>query len=218
MAAAQGSCCIRCTTFLITIGLTALFLWLSMSVDEPHFYLDKIYVPALNKTLNPSPQNTTILFNLKLVNGNKESGIKYDDVHLSFKIFVSVNATRLLGNATVERFYQGHDKKAFKPGSLNGDGNLTAAVAEKVVYRVDFTTAVKYKIVWWYTKRHRLWGGANVEMNNSGLKVYRKPVRLGGKNPEVIPSGAPEFRGCYRALVTFGVAAFVLLLNVHGFS
>ncbi|XP_047181207.1 protein NDR1-like [Vigna umbellata] len=215
---AQDNCCTRCTAFIVTIGLTALFLWLSMRVDEPHLYLEKIYVPALNKTLNPSPGNTTILFTVRLVNGNKDNGIKYDDVHLTFKVFVSNNTTRPLGNATVDRFYQGHNKKAFKHGSLNGGGNLTVTVSGKVVYRVDFTTAIKYKIVWWYTKRHLLWGGVNVEMNDSGLKVNRKPVRLGGKNPEVIPSSAPESRGCYRALVTFFVAAFVLLLDAHRFS
>ncbi|CAJ1956788.1 unnamed protein product [Sphenostylis stenocarpa] len=218
MAPRQESCCTRCLTFLITIGLTALFLWLSMRVDEPRFYLDRIYVPALNKTLKPSPENTTILFDLELVNRNKDSGIRYDEVHLSFKVFVSVNATRPLANATVEGFYQGHKKNALKHGSLNGGRNLTTAVAGKVVYRVDFTTSVKYKIVWWYTKRHPLWGGANVEMNDSGLKVYGKPVRLGGKIPEVIQSGAPELRGCYPALLTFCVPAFVLLLNVRGLS
>ncbi|QCE09396.1 protein NDR1-like [Vigna unguiculata] len=189
-----------------------------MRVDEPHLYLEKIYIPTLNKTLNPSPGNTTILFTLRLANRNKDTGIKYDDVQLTFKVFVSNNTTRPLGNATVQRFYQGRNKKASKRGSLNGGGILTTTVAGKVVYRVDFTTAIKYKIVWWYTKRHRLWGGASVEMNDSGSKVNRKPVRLGGKNPVVIPSGAPEFRGCYRALVTFFVAASVLLLDAHGFN
>lgn len=203
MAAEHDSCCSRCVTFLITIGLTALFLWLSLRVDEPKCYLDYIYVPALNKTLNSNSthnKNTTILFALKLTNGNKDKGIQYDDVLLSFRVFESVNLTRPLGNATVQRFYQGHQKKATKHGNFSGGGgNLTAAVAGRMWYRVDYATAVKYKILFWYTKRHRLWGGANVEIGDSGMKVYRKAVRLGGKNPVVIESGASKLSGRYRA-------------------
>ncbi|TKY48978.1 NDR1 protein [Spatholobus suberectus] len=209
MAAASDSCCGRCFTFVVTIGLTALFLWLSLRVDEPRCYLESIYVPALNKSLNSGPNNT-LFFVLRLVNNNKDKGIKYDDVSVSFGVFVVANATRALGNATVPRFYQGHEKKAHKGGSLLAAGNVTAAVDGRVVYRVDFATEVKYKILFWYTKRDRLWGGANVEINDSGTKAYRKPVRLGGNSPVVIESGAPKLRGRYRALVSFCVAAFLL--------
>ncbi|XP_027343920.1 protein NDR1-like [Abrus precatorius] len=208
MAAASESCCTRCSTFIITIGLTALFLWLSLRVDEPKCYIDYIYVPALNKTLN-SPKNHTLSFTLKLVNPNKDKGIKYDAINVSFKIFVALNATRSLGNATVDHFYQGHQKKALKPGSLLASGNFTAPVDGKVFYRVDFETAVKYKILLWYTKRDHLWGGANVEIADSGLKVYSKPVRL-GNSPPLIESGAPEGVGRYRALLPFFFAVLIL--------
>ncbi|KAK7401903.1 hypothetical protein VNO78_13755 [Psophocarpus tetragonolobus] len=218
MAVAHESCCSRCITFLITIGFMALFLWLSLRVNEPKCYLDSIYVPALNKTLNSTHKNTTILFALKLANGNKDKGIRYDDVQLSFKVFVSMNDTRPLGNATVQNFYQGHQKKATKRGNFTAAfGNLTAAVAQKVWYRVDYNTTAKYKILFWYTKRHRLWGGANVEMNDSGLKVYAKPIKLGGNNPLVIESVAPNLLPHYRALLTFVIAAF-LFLNACAFS
>ncbi|RDX72240.1 Protein NDR1, partial [Mucuna pruriens] len=215
--ASSDSCCGRCCTFLITIGLAALFLWLSLRVDEPKFYMEYIYVPALNKSLNNSPPNNTLFFTLKLVNGNKDKGIKYDDVQLAFRVFVGVNATRPLGNATVGRFYQGHQKKAHKHGSLTAAGNLTTAVDGRVVYRVDFATAAKYRILFWYTKRHTLWGGENVEIKESGLNVKGKgkgkPVRLVGHSPPVMPSGAPDLRGRYRALLPFCVAMLLGLLH-----
>ncbi|KAL2331574.1 hypothetical protein Fmac_019155 [Flemingia macrophylla] len=218
MAAAttsSDSCCTRCLSFLITIGLTALFLWLSLRVDEPRLYLDYIYVPSLNKTLNPNPNpqthtNNTIFFTVKLANNNKDKGIQYDNVSLSFSHFTSLNATRALGNATVKSFYQGHQKNAFKKGYLNATGNLTTPVNGRVFYRVDFTTAVKYKILFWYTKRHRLWGGANVEIEASlGTKVNRKGIRLGGNSLAVIESGAPLIRRGYPALPC--VAVFLIL-------
>ncbi|KAL2331577.1 hypothetical protein Fmac_019158 [Flemingia macrophylla] len=198
-AKSSGSCCAQCLTFLIAkIGVIALLLWLTLCVDEPRLYLDYIYVPSLNKTLNPNPHthtNTTIFFTLKLVNNNKVNGIQYDDVSLSFSHFTSLNATRSLGNATVGGFYQGYHKGALKQGYLAATGNLTAPVNAGVYYRVDFKTAVKYKNLFWYTKRHRLWGGANVEIDASlGTKVHPKEVRLGGNSPAVIESGAPGIR------------------------
>ncbi|XP_020235282.1 protein NDR1 [Cajanus cajan] len=209
-ATSSDSCCTRCLSFLITTGMAALFIWLSLRVDEPRLYLKQIYVPSLNKTLNPKPHNNTVFFTLHLVNNNKDKGIQYDDVLLSFARFASPNATRPLGNATVAGFYQGHGKKAKKRASLAAAGNLTAPVDGRVFYRVDFTTAVKYKILFWYSKRHRLWGGANVEIDaRSGEKVHRKDVRLGGKSPPVIPSGAPGTPPGYRALPCV-VALFLL--------
>lgn len=208
----HDSCCSCCSGFIITTGLTALFIWLSIRVDEPKCYLDYIYVPALNKTLN-SPSNSTFIFTLKLVNPNKDKGIQYDDVHLRFRVFKDLNTTRSLGNATVGRFYQGHEKTARKPGSVvNGVGNLTERVNGKVYYRVDFATAVKYKILLWYTKRDQLWGGANVEFGDSGEKVEKKAVRL-GNSPELIVSGASELYGGYRALLIF-----LVVLTCVGFT
>ncbi|KAK7272447.1 hypothetical protein RJT34_29049 [Clitoria ternatea] len=204
-----ATCCTRCSTFIITTGLTALFLWLSLRVDEPKCYLEYIYVPALNNTLK-SHRNATVFFSLKLANPNKDKGVKYDAVGVSFRVFVSANATRPLGNATIERFYQGHQKTAHKSGSLLAGGNLTAPVDGKVYYRVDFATAAKYKILLWYTKRDRLWGGANVEIGNSGLKVNRKAIRL-GNSPIVIESGAHKLPPCYRALVAFFFAVLMLI-------
>ncbi|CAK8535246.1 unnamed protein product [Lathyrus sativus] len=211
MMAKHDSCCSCCSGFIITMGLTALFIWLSIRVDEPKCYIDHIYVPALNKTLN-STSNSTILFTLKLVNPNKDKGIQYDAVYLRFGIFLDLNTTRSLGNATVERFYQGHEKKGQKPGSMNGVGNLTETVNGKVYFRVDFVTAVKYKILLWCTKRDQLWGGANLEIGDSGEKVYKKAVRL-GNSPVMIESSASGLYGGYRALLIFLVGFIAIGLT-----
>ncbi|MQL05671.1 hypothetical protein EI015_26745, partial [Escherichia coli] len=105
-----------------------------------------------------SPHNSTVFFAIKLKNPNKDKGIKYDAVQLNFRIFNDSNTTRPLANATLQGFYQGHQKTADKPGNASvGGANVTAAVNDKVYYRVDFTTKVKYKILVFYTKRHSLW-------------------------------------------------------------
>ncbi|QCE07091.1 hypothetical protein DEO72_LG9g2107 [Vigna unguiculata] len=52
------------------------------------------------------------------VNKNKDSEIKYNNIHFSFKVFI-VNTMHPLGNATMECFYQRRNKKASKLGSFN---------------------------------------------------------------------------------------------------
>ncbi|OIW03157.1 hypothetical protein TanjilG_11794 [Lupinus angustifolius] len=215
MAAESESCWSCCFSFILSMGFTAFFIWLSLRVTEPKCYLESIYVPALNKSFN-SPHNSTLLFNLKLVNPNKDKGVKYDAVNLHFRIFNDSNTTRPLANATVDRFYQGHQKTAHKSGNIivtggGGGGNVTAVVNGKVYFRVEFDTTVKYKILVFYTKHHSLWGGANVEINNSsGLKVYGKPLRLGNSLPRIV-SGASKLRRGYRALWGFLVNVLVVL-------
>ncbi|CAL0322715.1 unnamed protein product [Lupinus luteus] len=213
MAAEFESCWSCCFSFILTMGVTAFFIWLSLRVTEPKCYLESIYVPALNKSLN-SPHNTTLFFTLKLVNPNKDKGVKYNAVNLTFRIFNDSNTTRPLANATVDRFYQGHQKTAHKSGNTavtGGGGNLTTVVNGKVYLRVEFDATVKYKILVFYTKRDSLWGGANVELNNSsGLKVYGKPLRLGNSVARIV-SGASELCGGYRALWGFFVNFLVVL-------
>lgn len=215
MAAESKNCCSCCFNLIITMGLAALFLWLSLRADEPKCYLESIYVPALNKSLN-SPHNSTLFFTLKLNNPNKDKGIKYDAVHLNFRIFNDSNATRPLADATLQGFYQGHQKKAHKPGNatVTAVDGVNTTVNGKVYFRVDFATRVKYKILVFYKKRQSVWGGANVEINDSGLKVYDKPIRLGNL-PVRIESGAPKLRGRYHAPVAFFVTVLVVL---HAFT
>lgn len=196
----RDGCCGCCFSFILTCGLTALFLWLSLRADEPKLYVKEFYVPALNNTLNSTSRN--ISFTLELENGNKDKGIRYDDVYVTFGIFLDRNTTRLIGNTTYPGFYQGHKKDAKKLVVVQAFDsiNRTKTVDGKVYFRVNFTTAIKYKIMLWYTKRHHLWGGANVEVNDFGLKSYRKGIRLGNSPPNIV-SGAPKFHGCYCALL-----------------
>lgn len=85
----------------------------------------------------------------------------------------------------------------------------------RVFLRVEFATHVKYKILlFFYTKRHRLSGGANVEVNvSSGEKVDPKGIRL-GDTPPWLGSEAAAVRGCRIALLRL----FVSLLFLTAFT
>ncbi|XP_028761743.1 protein NDR1-like [Neltuma alba] len=215
MGSRGGGPCKCCFSFIVTLGLTALFLWLSLRTHEPKCYVGFFYVPSLNQTLK-NPSNSTIVFTVEFDNGNKDKGIKYDNVNVTFGIFLDRNRTRTIGNSTIEGFYQGHQKNAKKPGfiEIHGGGlNRTAKVDGKSYFRVDFTTSVKYKILLWYTKRHSLWGRATVPVDDSGKKVGKKGIRL-GHTATIIVSGAPPLAGCYCTLLTLGLFVNFLFLDL----
>ena len=85
-------------------------------------------------------------------------------------------------------FYQGHKKKATKPG--HGIANTTVALKAVSdngtgVFRVEMVTSVKFKIIFWYTKRHKIRVGADVVVNASGVKVYHKGIKLKSMAPRM---------------------------------
>lgn len=168
------SCCQCCCGFIFTLGLTSLFMWLTLRVSNPSCSIDKFYLPALNRSAD-SPTNTTIFMVVKLRNGNKDKGILYDAVNLTVYYYSDANPTKWL--KTIPAFKQGHQKTAKKNASVETLGvNWTDVVAknESVVFRVDLATAVRFKIMFWKTKRHKLMVGANVTLNQEGSKMNKK--------------------------------------------
>ncbi|KAK7342545.1 hypothetical protein VNO80_25500 [Phaseolus coccineus] len=201
------TCCACCLGTLISLGFSALFFWLSLRTHPPKCSL---------QSLSLLTQNDTLVFQLSLKNDNKDKGVKYDAVLVTFALFLDNTTTRPLTNATLLPFYQGHEKTARKWGSAVAPHlarlNRTAAVKNGNLFlRVEFATRVKYK-VWlaFYIKRHRLVGGANVEVNaSSGEKVEPEAIRLGDVPPR-LGSGAVVVRSWDVALVGVFVTGFFL--------
>ncbi|XWS11172.1 hypothetical protein CRYUN_Cryun38cG0060900 [Craigia yunnanensis] len=180
-----GGCCKCCCSFIFSLGLTALFMWLSLRTSNPKCSILSFYLPSLNRTLN-FPNDTTINFTLKLDNPNKDKGIKYDPLNVT--VYDFPNRSHVIGNILMPEFYQGHKKKAKKPG--HGIANTTVALQAVSdngtgVFRVEMATSVKFKIMFWYTKRHKIRVGADVVVNASGVKVYHKDIRLKSMAPRM---------------------------------
>ncbi|CAK8577198.1 unnamed protein product [Lathyrus sativus] len=192
----SGNLCTCCTSFITSTGLIILFLWLTLRTQQPKCFIQSLYLPSLNKTITSNHKhsnNKTIIFNLKVTNTNKDKGVLYDTVRLTFALFLDANTTRPLANTTLEPFYQGHGRTTEKWSSAEAHGGgLNRTVNGSVFIRVDFATRVNYKIMLFYSKRHRLSGGANVEVNAStGEKVDPKRIRLGNTPPWVGSEAAP---------------------------
>lgn len=185
-------------------------MWLSLRTSNPTCYVQFFYVPALNRTLN-STENTTIYLDLKLNNGNKDKGIYYDNVNLNLSYVHNISEPEgktLINDTFIPAFYQGHKKKATKPANFSAAGLDWALVKANTTafFRVDMATAVRFKIMAWKTRRHRLVVRTTVEVNESGTKV--KPKK-GNKL-----SGARK-NGCFSLQV--GVLINLLIWVLIGF-
>ncbi|XP_058730512.1 protein NDR1-like [Vicia villosa] len=208
----SANLCTCCTSFITSTGLIILFLWLTLRTQQPKCFLQSLYLPSLNKTITSnhkhfSNNNNTVVFNLKLTNTNKDKGVLYHTVYITFSLFLDAKTTRPLANTTLDAFYQGHGSTTQKWSSAEvHGGGVNRTLNGSVFVRVDFATRVNYKIMLFYTKRHRLSGGANVEVNvSTGEKVDPKRIRLGNIPPRV-GSQAASLRVQWIALSTFLVS------------
>ncbi|KAF9672950.1 hypothetical protein SADUNF_Sadunf11G0097600 [Salix dunnii] len=167
-----GGCCRCCCSFIFTSGLTALFLWLSLRTTSPACALSKFYIP-LNQTKN----QTTLEFELRLKNTNKDKGVYYDPINVTF--FDSPNRSRSIGSSTITKFYQGHKKRATKNGTIaNIDRDELPGNGSTAFFWVDLATSVRYKILMFKTKRHKIRVGAQFAVNGTIIKVYPKDIKL----------------------------------------
>ncbi|XP_059443842.1 protein NDR1-like [Corylus avellana] len=203
----SGGCCRCCFSFIITLGLTSLFMWLSLRADNPKCTIKHFYLPVLDKTLNDS-KNSSLIFELKLDNGNKDKGIYYDPINLTF--YDNPNRSRLLGNFTIPGFRQGQNKKAKRIETLQVNTSLaTARVSPNgsAVFRVDMATKLRFRIMFWKTKRHNLILSTSVEVDEHGAipqRYQKKGFRL--------KSAAPEHGGgCALMGLLVGFMVLVLL-------
>ncbi|KAK6934391.1 hypothetical protein RJ641_034546 [Dillenia turbinata] len=204
-----GGCGRCCCTFLVTLGLTALFLWLSLKTSNPSCSIQSFYIPALKKSLDSS--NTSINYLLQLKNENKDKGVYYDALDLSF--YYGKNRDNFIKNVSLPGFYQGHGNKAKRYESMANSGNFVKKANEdipspgKAVFRVDLVTAVRFKIVFFKTKRHHIAVHADVEVDDSGQMVKKKGVKF--------TSGASKLCSCYPApAMAFWFLFFYLIFFV----
>ncbi|XP_021758802.1 protein NDR1-like [Chenopodium quinoa] len=216
MEAEEGSCCRCCCSFIFTLGLTALFMWLNLKPSNPVYSIENFDVFALNKTANNSiyyKNNHTIRYDFKLNNKeNKDKGVYYDALNLTFYYFDALNLSlankTLLGNDTITPFYQGHGKNTHRIRTIDARGvKWENATATTSFFRVELNTTVRFKIVFWKTKRrHRFGLFADLHVDEQGILIKRK------KKGVKFRSGARNSKCCnFHFLGILGILTFILL-------
>ncbi|KAL9383171.1 hypothetical protein Peur_023494 [Populus x canadensis] len=202
-----GGCGRCCCNFIFTLGLTALFMWLSLRTSSPNCLLSKFYLP-LNQTSNSS-NLTSLEFELRLKNTNKDKGVYYDPINVTF---YTPNRSHVIGNFTITKFYQGHQKNARKNGTISKiDRDVVSQAApahgSTAFFRVDLATSVRYKILMFKTKRHKIRVGANVQVNGTIIKVDHKDIKL-KSNADKIRSYCGQMGFFFANLLVLGLLIF----------
>lgn len=165
-----------CVKLIGSLGVVALVLWLSFRTTKPKCSINDFYVPGLDKSVNSnnnaSRRNNNLSFQLNLKNEMKDKAVRYDDITLKF--YYGTNTSYPIGNFTVEGFKQGKDKELFKSGMIEThnmpwDAALKAVTnGSKAIFRVDVSSRIRYKITFWYTKRHNYFVENKVEVDDKG--------------------------------------------------
>lgn len=173
----SDSCVWGYVKLIVSLGIVALVLWLSFRTTKPKCSINDFYVPGLDKSVNNNNNNATrrnnnLSFQLNLKNEMKDKAVRYDDITLKF--YYGTNTSYPIGNFTVEGFKQGKDKELFKSGMIEThnmpwDAALKAVTnGSKAIFRVDVSSRIRYKITFWYTKRHNYFVENKVEVDDKG--------------------------------------------------
>jgi hypothetical protein len=202
-----GGCGRCCCNFIFTLGLTALFMWLSLRTSSPNCLLSKFYLP-LDQTSNSS-NLTSLEFELTLKNTNKDKGVYYDPINVTF---YTPNRSHVIGNFTITKFYQGHKKIARKNGTIsNIDRDVVSQAApangSMALFPVDLATSVRYKILMFKTKRYKIRVEANVEVIATIIKVNHKDIKL-KSNADKIRSYCGQMGFFFANLLVLGLLIF----------
>ncbi|KAE8706542.1 Multidrug/pheromone exporter, MDR family, ABC transporter family [Hibiscus syriacus] len=177
-----------CCGGIFSLGLSAVFLWLWIHTSNPRCSIQTLSLPSLSGASNLT-SDPTLSLTLRLVNPNQLKGIKYDPLNVT--VYDFPNRSNVIGNISMPGFYQGYMKKASKLG--RGTANMSVvlpATSENGtgVFRVQMATAVKFRTIYGYSKRHRIRVGADVVVNASGVKVDPKGIRLRSMAPKMTGS------------------------------
>uniref|UniRef100_A0A3Q7ER67 Late embryogenesis abundant protein LEA-2 subgroup domain-containing protein n=1 Tax=Solanum lycopersicum TaxID=4081 RepID=A0A3Q7ER67_SOLLC len=140
-----------CYTMILTLGVTALVLWLSLRTTKPKCSIGDVYVQGLDKSINSNNNKTKrdnhISFQLNLKNEMKDKAVRYDNITLNF--YYGKNTSYPIGNYTFVKFKQGKDKEASKVGMFEAQNmpwdNAIKDVSNnsKAIIRVDVRTKVR---------------------------------------------------------------------------
>ncbi|XP_077242179.1 protein NDR1-like [Tasmannia lanceolata] len=164
-----------CTIFLsllFFVGVILFVLWLSLRPHRPRFYVREFSIPGLNQ--DNGFQTSDMYFNVTIRNPNQNVGIYFDTMEGS----VYYSDQRIGVTPLPFPFYQPPKNTVSVDGVLGGasltvsDENLRLIMADRamgvVVFRLDLTSKIRFKVATWQGRHHKMHTSCNVEVGPDG--------------------------------------------------
>ncbi|XP_015884343.3 NDR1/HIN1-like protein 26 [Ziziphus jujuba] len=167
---------IVCTIFLgllFIIGLITFILWLSLRPHRPRFHIHEFSVPGLSQDTGFA--NAQISFNASARNSNHDIGIYYDAMDGAV-YYRDQQIGSLPG--LLYPFYQDPKNTTLVEGVFSG-ATLTVSSERwmefqndrahgTVVFRLEMTSRIRFKISTWTSKGHRMHANCEVSVGSDG--------------------------------------------------
>ncbi|KAI6703994.1 hypothetical protein NL676_013130 [Syzygium grande] len=161
------------------LAILAFCIWLSLRPSHPSFTVVNLSVPTSNNIQNGS---TSLTYELDIQNPNKDSGVYYDDILMSF--FFRKDA---IANDVITSFFQGKDNTLrVRHDAVAKDMRIWSDVGRAVTnatakLKVSLATRVRYKTWGKKSKHHGLNFEGVVPLGSDGKisgKKKKKKIKL----------------------------------------
>ncbi|OIT35703.1 PREDICTED: NDR1/HIN1-like protein 12 [Nicotiana attenuata] len=166
-----------CSIFLgllAIVGLITFILWLSLRPHRPRIFLDDFSVPALGQGVG-GPENAQINFKVTARNSNQGIGVYYD----ASQVTVYYQEQSIGGYQVLTPFYQQPKNSTIFASMLSGS-SLTVTGSQwkqmqndrtrgPVIFRLELTSTIRFKISSWNSKRHRMHANCPVGVGQDGM-------------------------------------------------
>ncbi|XP_052202921.1 NDR1/HIN1-like protein 26 [Diospyros lotus] len=164
--------CAICLALLLIIGMVTFILWISLRPHRPRIHVRDFSIPGLAQA--NGLENARVVFNATTRNPNQSIGIYYDALQATlYYDDQSIGGTPLLFP-----FYQQPKNTTTLSGVLSG---ATLTVNNQrwmqfqsdrsqgtVIFRLDITSTIRFKVSTWSSKRHRLHAHCDVGVGPDG--------------------------------------------------
>ncbi|XVF40658.1 hypothetical protein PTKIN_Ptkin01aG0132100 [Pterospermum kingtungense] len=164
--------CAILLSLLLVAGIVSFILWLSLRPHRPRFHLIELSVPGLAQ---PSGfEDTQITFKLTASNPNQHIGIYYDSMVGSvYYRNQRIGSTPLLRPLyqepkTTSIVYGTFDAATLTVNSKSWNEFMGDRKGGSVLFRLDITSAIRFKVSTWDSKHHILHVSCEVAVGPDG--------------------------------------------------
>ncbi|XP_004496781.1 NDR1/HIN1-like protein 26 [Cicer arietinum] len=171
-----------CTVFLsllAIIGLIIFIIWLSLRPHRPRFFIHEFTLPGLAQ--QSSYGNAQVTFKVNARNSNQNIGVYYESMDGS----VYYRNQKIGSIPLLSSFYQGPKNTTEVDGVFSG---TTLTISSQgwseiqndrddgsVMFSLELTSVIKFKISTWGSKRHKMHANCDVAVGPDGslLHIYK---------------------------------------------